>query len=380
MKNKEWSNRWLEFKKSLPHKNIPFSKRNWGSSLHSLCSYQGKLKPAIAHHLVNVFSNKGDVVLDPFSGSGTIPYEAVLNGRRAIGFDISDMSVAITNGKIKKCTFADAEKIIAELERYIEMSSISEKTLRDAKDISFNKTIKEYFEDETYLELLKARDYFLKTKDFNNPAWCLVFSSMLHILHGNRPYALSRRSHPLTPYAPTGDFERKPVVKHLSAKVFKSIEEQNKLIIVEGECKQIDILSDWSSNVEPIDAIITSPPFVASTKFYMTNWMRFWFAGWGQYEFNESVKNFVEVKQKKNIDIYKDIFVNFSRVLKTDGVVVLHVGKNKTLDMGEALAKVAKDILKVEDIFIEPVDEIEKHGLKDKGGTTEHQYIVLTKS
>jgi len=37
------------------------------------------------------------------------------------------------------------------------------------------------------------------------------------------------------------------------------------------------------------------------------------------------------------------------------------------------------DILKVEDIFIEPVDEIEKHGLKDKGGTTEHQYIVLTK-
>lgn len=35
------------------------------------------------------WSNKGDVVLDPFSGSGTTAIEAINNGRKFIGFEIS---------------------------------------------------------------------------------------------------------------------------------------------------------------------------------------------------------------------------------------------------------------------------------------------------
>jgi hypothetical protein len=42
-----------------------------------------------------------------------------------------------------------------------------------------------------------------------------VFASLLHVLHGNRPYALSRRSHPLTPYAPTGPVEYKSLLRKL---------------------------------------------------------------------------------------------------------------------------------------------------------------------
>ena len=111
----------------------------------------------------------------------------------------------------------------------------------------------------------------------------------------------------------------------------------------------------------------------------MTNWMRFWFAGWGKAEFDQSTAAFIEVKQRKNIDVYKQIFEKFSNVLSTDGVVVFHTGKNKSLNMGEKLSELAEGILRVEDLFIEPVDDLERHGLKDKGGTTEHQYIVMTK-
>lgn len=370
---------WERFKNSLPHREAPFSKRSWGSSLHSLCSYQGKLKPAIAHHLIQAFSEKGDLILDPFSGSGTIPYEAALNNRKSIAFDISDMSVAISNAKIKKSSFKECESIILSLEKYLQANDISQKTLLDAAEVSFNKTIKDYFEDQTFEEILKARDFFIQTKDLDNPNWCLVFGSMLHILHGNRPYALSRRSHPLTPYAPTGDFERKPLIKHLATKAFKSLEEASKLSVLEGKCLQQDILGDWDIDFPRVNAIITSPPFVASTKFYMTNWMRFWFAGWGKLDFQNSIGDFVEVKQKNNIDLYKVIFQKFANVLTDDGVVVFHTGKNKTLNMAEVLSEKARGILKVQDIFIEPVDDIEKHGLKDKGGTTEHQYIVMTK-
>ena len=47
------------FRADLPYKAIPFRGRNWGHPLHSLCSYQGKLKPAIAHWLVKSFTAPG---------------------------------------------------------------------------------------------------------------------------------------------------------------------------------------------------------------------------------------------------------------------------------------------------------------------------------
>ena len=41
--------KWTAFKSDLPHQKQPYSKRNWGHPLHSLCSYEGKMKPSLAH-------------------------------------------------------------------------------------------------------------------------------------------------------------------------------------------------------------------------------------------------------------------------------------------------------------------------------------------
>ena len=45
---------------------------------------------AIAKDHILTWSNKGDVVLDPFSGSGTTAIEAINNGRKFVGFEISE--------------------------------------------------------------------------------------------------------------------------------------------------------------------------------------------------------------------------------------------------------------------------------------------------
>ena len=42
-------------------------------------------------------TSKGDIVVDPWVGSGTTGYEAIKNGRRFVGFDISQDYVALSN-------------------------------------------------------------------------------------------------------------------------------------------------------------------------------------------------------------------------------------------------------------------------------------------
>ena len=90
------------FIKELPYKQGVYAGRNWGHEWHSLCSYHGKLKPAIAHFLVSEFTEEGQVVLDPLCGVGTIPFEAALQGRKGIGNDLSELAYCVSLAKLSK--------------------------------------------------------------------------------------------------------------------------------------------------------------------------------------------------------------------------------------------------------------------------------------
>src|SRR5690606_15498057 len=157
-------------------------------------------------------SERGDKILDPFSGSGTIPFEAALNGREAYGLDIGLLATTLSNAKLKMASRRKVKAILNNPEEYILKGSPKSKSLIDCAEVKFNKTIPEYFHEDTLREILCARDFFMEHHDSQSADWALVLSCMLHILHGNRPYALSRTSHPITPYAPSGDFVKKSVI------------------------------------------------------------------------------------------------------------------------------------------------------------------------
>ena len=53
-------------------------------------------------HIIT-WSNEGDIVLDPFSGSGTTHKMALLNNRRFIGFEISQEYIDIETQRLKDC-------------------------------------------------------------------------------------------------------------------------------------------------------------------------------------------------------------------------------------------------------------------------------------
>ncbi len=373
----QWKGGWENFKKFMPHHNGEMAKRNWGDPVHSLCSYQGKLKPSIASQLVSIFVPAKGKVLDLFGGVGTIPLEAALQDKSSYSFDISPAAVAISRAKLSIPSVRKVNQIIADLSSWIEEQHLSKKDIEAMSRFGLNKTIRDYFHPKTLEEILLARQYFSKT-GYNSVESALVMAALMHILHGNRPYALSRRSHGITPFAPTGEFEYKSVIEKLNEKIGRTTNELNRDIFQPGTSYFQDSTKTWPTEVRNLDAIITSPPFFDSTRFYAANWMRLWFAGWDEAHFKTQPVNFIDELQKKDLSIYDGVFMQARERLKNNGVFVLHLGKSHKCDMAMALAERAKRWFEVYDIFEESVENGESHGIKDKGSVTTHQYLVLT--
>jgi len=66
---------------------------------HNIHRYSGKFIPQIASRTVSLLTEPGEIVLDPFCGSGTTLLETVLLGRRAIGIDLNPVAVLISKVK-----------------------------------------------------------------------------------------------------------------------------------------------------------------------------------------------------------------------------------------------------------------------------------------
>ena len=371
-----WRLGWTDFKNLLPHQQGTFAKRNWGHPLHSLCSYQGKMKPSLAAHLVKTFTTPGDRILDPFSGVGTIPFEAGLHGVESWGFDISPPAVHITAGKIGKSSAEECMDVVRKLEGHIGTYQIQTKERRSAGSIRFNGPLTSYFHQRTLDEILAARSYFL-SNPAATPSESFVLACLLHILHGNRPYALSRRSHPITPFAPTGDAEYRALIPRLVNKIERSLATPVPVDFVYGHSVCQDATEWWPHDIQELDAIMTSPPFFASTRFHLGNWMRLWFSGWEVNDFRERPAVFLDERQKRGFEVYCSMLRQCRERLKSGGVVVFHLGVSKKCDMAKELVRVSKTWFRVADVYAESVTHCENHGIRDKGTVTSHQYLVL---
>lgn len=393
MNKNEFIENAKKFINDPPYYYPPYNKKTWGNRWHSLCSYHGKLKPSIAHFLIKNFSKENDIILDPMAGVGTIPFEAALQGRIAYGNDLSKMAYIITRAKLNIVSIEEIDKVLNTLEKYlndnIRLKRIDELVTK-YKDFGLNRTLKEYFEENTFKEILACREYFNSKKELSNSE-CIVFSSFMHILHGNRPYALSRTSHPLTPYAPKGEFKYKSVINCIKNKIgilynLKNGKNQINLFDSDGEFLNYKegkmTLGDTleiSKYYQNIDIIITSPPFVSSLKFYTQNWMRLWLSGWEENDYKNAESDFLEAKQKKDISIYEQIFKEFYKALKSEGKVILHLGKTAKFDMAKEILPYSKKFFDVLYIGEENVQNVQKHGIKDKGSTNIHQFLFLQK-
>ncbi|MDD3847229.1 MAG: DNA methyltransferase [Syntrophorhabdaceae bacterium] len=147
----------------------------------------------VAEYIRN-FSKPGDLVLDPFGGSGVTPIEAMMNNRRAISIDINPMAVFVVQSLItpvKQHELDDAfvrvkseyekkkpdtpGKIVEALTKYPYPKGV---ILPKASDVD---TIEQLFTDQQLAELALLKYIIKKETDDNIRAtFLLMFSGLLN--------------------------------------------------------------------------------------------------------------------------------------------------------------------------------------------------------
>lgn len=244
------------------------------SKLHQLSPYIGKLKSGIAGTLIERYSSPGDRVFDPFCGSGTIPLECVLRGRRPLGCDVSSYAVLLTKAKLSPPD--SLESGLARLQRAWVASQRRGRV--DLRRVPI--WVRKFFHPETLSESILFVDECLERND------AFLVACLLGILHHQRPGFLSYPSSHLVPYLrdklfPRSDhlemYDYRAVLPRMQAKLRRALRDAPEFDAEKlGSAIRKVSVANYGHRLR-FQAIVTSPPYMNALDYARDNRLRLWF-------------------------------------------------------------------------------------------------------
>jgi len=173
--------------KSIPVKKQS-TKRHFG--VHG---YFTKQSWNVVSEYIKNFTKQGDLVLDPFGGSGVTAIEALMNNRKAINIDINPLAVFLVNSLIEPINFSElADEFEKIKSKYEKLEPKSKSDITDAlnkypKPISLTlpkgsdvPTVDKLFSPKQTAQLGLLKSLILKIKKKNiRQTFLLMFSGLV---------------------------------------------------------------------------------------------------------------------------------------------------------------------------------------------------------
>jgi len=315
-------------------------------SLHRLCSRVCSFPPSMPRFFIRRYSRPGDVVFDAWSGRGTVPLEALLNGRIGIGNDLSPEAFVLTRAKVQPVDFNKLDTFLQKLEK-------------KAKGYEPNKNLSEldrkasiFYSKKTFQQLLALKEVLA---NYDSTEANFTRALVLGILHGKPSSALSLRcshSYSMSP-SYVKRYAKEHGLRRPSKDVFREIRTKAKLVLrdplpsIRGKAF-CDDSRKLSLEDESVDLIFTSPPYFNVQTYAWCNWLRLWFLG---HDYRIVRKSLFESGSVESYsDFMRESLHELYRILKTGGRCFIVAGdvrigqKNKrTINTIEFLTPLFKE-------------------------------------
>lgn len=347
------------------------------AKLHQLAPYIGKLKPVIARQLLLEFTSEDDVVLDCFSGSGTVPLEAALLGRRVLAFDSNPYAVTLTRAKLEA-----PDSLQAANEQLAQRLAAAQARPRyDEKSLPV--WVRKFFHPETLQDALRFADECLERDDQ------FLLACLLSILHHQRPGFLSYPSSHLVPYLRDRTFPRAQYPEMYAERALQPRLEAKLQRTYKGSCVierdrvlqvgQVDVAA-LALDVE-VDAIVTSPPYMNALDYVRDNRLRMWFLDRRTANYSPEPTE----KQGESDAITAAFANNALKYLRSGGHCVLIIGetvlrKRVTTHPAERmLAKLLAEYptLEVKQVIEDEIPDVRRS--RRTGAATKRELILVLK-
>lgn len=345
------------------------------NSINAIAPYIGKMRIELAKYLINEYAPKGEVIYDPFAGSGTVLLEGWILGHEVVGSDLNYYAYVLSMGKLNPYkTLSEAQTVLLKYKKLAEKRSLTQ----NIDDVP--SWVKSFY-DETTLKEICSWVYYLK----KNKEW-FILSCLMGILHHQRPGFLSYPASHGAPYLRSNKYPKesypemyqyKNVYEKLCKKIVRSYKHMPQFDYTISRKMLHKDATKVNFKNEHFSTIITSPPYMKSLTYARDNRLRLWFLGENDWNLLDK-----RISPEKNtfIDIMKKCFKKWSNIQKTGDKCIIVIGDikiaydNKRTSLSELLIDISKKYYTCIEKFQDPIPETKK---VVKGNTSIKREIII---
>ena len=355
---------------------------------HGYHPYSAKYIPQIPNRLISNFTEKNDLVLDTFIGSGTTLVESKILGRNAIGIDVNPLACLISKVKtttLQKSELAEISKILILLKEDILDLRGNTMTLNHGEKRviihnSITKTlhpnISKWYHQNVIHELLTIKSRIdtvenKDVKDFLLVSLSSILRSVSNATSGFGNLMINRQALPKTRIYEKFVLIVRDMLKSMSE--FDKEATNSDIRIINHDSRRIGFIDD-----ETIDFICTHPPYMAAVPYAEYQKLSLWWLGFSQYELEKRLIGGRRSRADTPDRFFYDInmaLMEMKRVLRKKKYCCIIIGNpvynGKIWNLNDFIKKDAKDIG-----FI-LLTEIKRRKYRSTMGKMKEEFILI---
>ena len=249
---------------------------------HGIHAYKGKFYPQLAKSLMNISGvSAGGVILDPFSGSGTVLLESYLNGFRSVGCDINPIAVKIAKAKTEILRLAPdgVDRALSALINSLTSGQWKSRNSLDQFAMEVHSEIVSWFP----LPVLHKMNWILtQIRLFGDQRLVnfleVILSDCVRECSHQEPTDLRirRRAEPLEDAPVIEQFQRRLLALHTRLKHFWSVATRRPseflpATVLHGSSRDWETFTSLGLHENSVDGVVTSPPYATALPYIDTD-------------------------------------------------------------------------------------------------------------